>query len=107
MTVGQMFIASGGLVSGFAIDNVHQEAAAQKNVRQTIAILADGVLLGRVLCNQHNTGGVARGLGAAFGYDDEHGFTFQLPSELVDGKTTHTITAAGSDVFATVTGVLQ
>jgi len=101
-TVGSMAIAPGGLVTGWAIDNVHHETSEQKNVRQTVTILGDGVILGRVLAQQHNTGSVASG------YDAEHGYTFQLPSSFLDGVTPHAIQAAAYDgVFASQTGALS
>jgi hypothetical protein len=74
---------------------------AKMNTRQTVSVLADGVLLGRVTANGHNTGSVASG------YDAEHGFTYQLPSELLDGGV-HTVEVSGNDgVFASSTGALS
>ena|ERR1700687_1893501 len=100
-TVGSMAIAPGGLVSGWCADNVHNETHEQKNARQTVSIIGDGSFLGKVLAQQHNAVHDA-------GYDDEHGFSFQLPTSFLDGVTVHVIKVASYDgVFATATGPLS
>ena len=100
-----MSIAPGGLVTGWAAHTPDSDGTMnRRNTRQTVAILADGELIGRVVAQQHNTGSVADG------YDTEHGYSFQLPSELLDGVTIHTIAVAlqgGDGVFASRTGVLS
>lgn len=100
MTAGSMSIAGGGLVAGYAVDNTHKETNEAKNARQTVYILADGSLLGSVLAHELSAGHA--------GYDDYHGYSFQLPSSLLDGVTQHVIEAHAYDgVFATQTGVLS
>jgi len=101
-TVGAMSIAGGGLVSGWAANDLDHSFPAQLNARQTVTILGDGVILGRVLAQLHNTDSVADG------FDAEHGFEFQIPSAFLDGVTVHKIQAAAYDgVFASRTGVLS
>jgi len=101
-TVGTLSIASGGLVTGSCVHSPDTDGTiAKNNTRQVVAILADGELLGRVTANLHNTGNPV-------GYDSEHGYSFQLPSSLLDGVTVHTIEALGNDgVFASQTGTLS
>jgi hypothetical protein len=100
MMVGSMSIAGGGLVTGYAVDNTHKETSEQKNARATVYIIADGSLLGRVLAHEFSAGHA--------GYDDNHGYSFQLPSALLDGVTQHVIEAHGYDgKFASQSGVLS
>jgi hypothetical protein len=102
-TVGSMTIAPGGLITGWAAFKYDTDGTiANKNSRQTVCVLADGALIGRAVAQQHNTSHDA-------GYDDEHGYSFQLPSALLDG-TPHVIAVAlqgGDGVFASQTGPLS
>ena len=99
-TVGSMSIAGGGLVSGYCVDNTHKETSEQTNVRQTVTVIGDGSVLGSVLAQEFSAGHA--------GYDDNHGYSFQLPPEFLDGVTTHVIKVSAYDgVFASRTGVLS
>jgi hypothetical protein len=102
MMVGTMSIAPGGLVSGWAADNTHHETSEQRNVRQTVTIIGDGSVLGQVLAQQHDTGSLASG------FDAEHGYSYQLPNEFLDGVTPHTIQVRVYDgILASQTGPLS
>ena len=99
-TVGSMSIAAGGLVSGYCVDNTHKETSEATNVRQTVSVIADGSLLGSVLAHEFSAGHA--------GYDDNHGYSFQLPTEYLDGVTVHVIKVQAYDgVFASRTGTLS
>jgi hypothetical protein len=103
-TVGSMSIASGGLVTGWAAHTPDSDGTSphNKNSRQTVCVLADGELIGRAVAQQAHA--------ADPGYDSNHGYSFQLPSELLDGVTPHKIEVAlqgGDGTFATQTGVLS
>jgi hypothetical protein len=101
-----MSIAAGGLITGWAAHKPDSDGTSPyiKNTRQTVAVIVDGALQGRTLANQHNTGGVASG------FDAEHGYSYQLGSEYLDGVTPHVVEVAlqgGDGVFATQTGPLS
>jgi hypothetical protein len=98
-----MSIAPGGLVTGWTAHTPDTDGTmANRNTRQTVCVLADGQLLGRAVANQAHA--------ADAGYDGSHGYSFQLPSALLDGVTPHVIAVAlqgGDGIFASQSGPLS
>jgi hypothetical protein len=62
------FTVNNGVVTGWAA------YAIQPTSRQTVAILANGVLVGEVLAQNHFVANDAL-------FDNEHGFSFTLPAD--------------------------
>ena len=82
----------------FGAFGVIGSAAGSTNNAATVT--GDGSLLGYAVAQQNSPGHA--------GYDDSHGYQFQLPNEFLDGVTTHVIQVSGpGGVFATQTGTLS